>query len=51
MENPASLGIFFGGIGILLLGSGLMWFISIWSKRNSQIKSSTYRTVPSTTNL
>lgn len=33
MENLASLGIFFAGLGLLLLGSGLIWFISVWSKR------------------
>jgi len=33
MENLASLGVFFAGFGILLLGCGLMWFISVWSKK------------------
>jgi hypothetical protein len=32
METLADLGIFLAGVGILLLGSGLMWFISVWSK-------------------
>jgi hypothetical protein len=38
MENLASLGILFGGIGILFLGSGLFWFVSEYSKK---IKSNT----------
>lgn len=29
----ADLGIFFAGLGVLLLGSGLMWFISVWTKK------------------
>jgi hypothetical protein len=33
MENLASSGIFFAGLGVFLLGSGLMWFISLWSKK------------------
>jgi hypothetical protein len=32
MDGLAEIGIFFIGLGILLLGSGLMWFISEWSK-------------------
>ena len=32
METLADLGIFLAGVGILLTGSGLMWFISVWSK-------------------
>ena len=32
MEQLSSLGIFLAGLGVLLLGCGLMWFISIWSK-------------------
>ena len=31
MDTLANLGIFLGGVGILLLGCGLMWFISVWS--------------------
>jgi len=34
MENLSNLGIFLGGIGFLLLGCGLMWFISEWVKKN-----------------
>jgi len=37
MGNLFDLGIFFlgffGGFGIFLLGCGLMWFISVWSKK------------------
>ncbi len=33
MENLASLGIFFTGIGVLLLGCGLMWFVSEYSNK------------------
>jgi hypothetical protein len=37
VSNLASLGIFFagffGGFGVFLLGCGLMWFISVWSKK------------------
>jgi len=36
MENLASLGIFFGGIGVLFIGSGLFWFISEYSKKNKK---------------
>jgi hypothetical protein len=32
MEALIPLGIFFAGLGIFLLGSGLMWFISVYSK-------------------
>jgi len=32
MEALSSIGIFFAGLGIFLLGCGLMWFISEWSK-------------------
>ena len=33
MENVASLGTLLGGLGLLLLGCGLMWFVSLWSKK------------------
>ena len=36
MENLSSLGIFLGGLGVLLLGCGLMWFISVWSKQQEK---------------
>jgi len=32
MDNLSSLGIFFAGIGVILLGSGLMWFVSVYSE-------------------
>lgn len=32
MDNLSSLGIFLGGIGVLLLGCGLMWWITIYDK-------------------
>jgi hypothetical protein len=32
MDFFASFGIFLGGVGILLIGCGLMWFFSVWSK-------------------
>ena len=32
MENLASLGILLGGLGVLFLGCGLMWFISEYFK-------------------
>jgi len=33
MEALGSLGVFLGGLGILLLACGLMWFVSIYSKK------------------
>ena len=32
METLADLDIFLAGIGFLLIGSGLMWFVSVYSK-------------------
>ena len=32
METLADLGIFLAGIGFLLIGSGIMWFVSEYSK-------------------
>jgi len=34
MENLEAIGIFFAGLGILLLSFGLFWFVSLWSKKN-----------------
>jgi len=34
IDNLSSLGIFLGGIGFLLGGCGLMWYISEWVKKN-----------------
>ena len=33
MENLDSLGIFLIGVGVLLLGCGLLWFVSEYSKK------------------
>jgi hypothetical protein len=33
MEALGSLGIFFGGLGVLLLSFGLFWFVSLYSKK------------------
>ena len=33
MDNLADLGMFLGGLGFLLGGCGLMWFISEWIKK------------------
>ena len=38
MENLASLGIFLGGLGVLLLGCGLMWFLTMYSEKGKQSK-------------
>ena len=32
MDSLGNLGIFFVGIGVLLLGCGLMWFIAVYSE-------------------
>lgn len=34
MDKLVDLGIFFGGLGILLLGLGFMWWCSIYQKKN-----------------
>jgi hypothetical protein len=34
MSTLADLGVFLGGIGFLLGGCGLMWFISEWVKKS-----------------
>ena len=36
MEALSGLGIFPGGVGVLLPGCGLMWWISLWDKYNKQ---------------
>ena len=38
MDTLASLGILLGGIGVLLLGCGLMWFLSMYSEKYKQSK-------------
>jgi len=32
MEALSGLGIFFGGLGILLLSFGLFWFVDVYKK-------------------
>ena len=32
MENLGSIGIFFGGLGLLLLSFGLFWFVDVYKK-------------------
>ena len=34
MDTLANLGVFLGGVGFLLGGCGLKWFISEWVKKN-----------------
>jgi len=38
METLSALGILLGGIGVLLLGCGLMWFLSMYSEKYKQSK-------------
>jgi hypothetical protein len=33
METLSQLGIFFSGVGFLMLGCGLMWFVSEYAKK------------------
>ena len=32
MENASSLGMLLGGVGLLLLSCGLMWWVSLYDK-------------------
>ena len=32
MENLGPIGIFFGGLGLLLLSFGLFWFVDVYKK-------------------
>jgi len=34
MENLSSLGTLLGGLGFLLLGCGLLWWVSLYDKYN-----------------
>jgi len=34
MENLSSIGLFFGGLGLLLLSFGLFWWASLYDKYN-----------------
>ena len=38
METLALLGVFLGGVGILLLGCGLMWFLSMYLEKYKKPK-------------
>ena len=38
METLSSLGILLGGLGVLLLGCGLMWFLVMYSEKNKPRK-------------
>jgi hypothetical protein len=33
MENLASIGTFFGGLGFFLISFGLFWFVSVYVKK------------------
>jgi hypothetical protein len=33
VEQLALLGQFFGGVGILLLGVGVIWFVSVYNEK------------------
>ena len=35
MEHLATIGIFFAGLGILLLSFGVFWFVSVYQKINT----------------
>ena len=34
MEHLTTIGIFFGGLGLLLLSFGVFWFVSLYEKMN-----------------
>jgi hypothetical protein len=34
MGNLAALGQFLSGVGVLLLGVGLLWFVSVYAEKN-----------------
>ena len=36
MEALSVLGIFFGGLGILLLSFGLFWFVDVYKKSKKE---------------
>ena len=36
MEHLATIGIFFAGLGILLLSFGVFWFVSVYQKINTR---------------
>jgi hypothetical protein len=37
MEHLTTIGIFFGGLGILLLSFAALWFVSLYDKKNKDI--------------
>ena len=37
MEHLASIGTFFGGLGILLLSFAAFWFASLYDKKNKDV--------------
>jgi len=38
MEHLATIGIFFAGLGLLLISFGIFWFVSVYQEINSQKK-------------
>ena len=36
MEYLTSLGIFFGGFGLLMISFGIFWFVSVYQKKNPE---------------
>jgi hypothetical protein len=34
MEQLFNLGIFFGGVGIMLIGIGVLWGVAVWSEKD-----------------
>ena len=36
MENAALLGQLMGGLGLLLMGVGVLWFVTIYSEINKK---------------
>lgn len=38
MEHLATIGIFFGGLGILLCSFAIFWFVSVYEKINTPKK-------------
>ena len=36
MEQLVSIGIFFGGLGLLFCGFGLFWYVSVYERLNKK---------------
>jgi hypothetical protein len=36
LSTLGDFGFFLGGVGVLLIGCGLMWFVSEWASINKQ---------------